>query len=122
MSELYSHFPESWVSGYEDHLGGMTNDLKDRHVVAAAIHGGAPAIVTFNLPHFGSEHLKPWSIHALHPQEFLILLFQADAELVSGKLRQQASDRRRSLMQLLGILSLSVPDFVTLVAAKVPAE
>jgi hypothetical protein len=37
----------------------MTNDEKDRHVVAAAVYGESPIIVTFNLRHFRPEHLEP---------------------------------------------------------------
>jgi len=33
----------------------MANDERDRHVLAAAIHGKAPIIVTLNLRHFNLE-------------------------------------------------------------------
>ena len=59
-SQLRAHFAEAWITGYEALLDEMTNDEKDRHVMAAAIHGGSPTIVTFNLRHFGAEHLGPW--------------------------------------------------------------
>ena len=82
-------------------------------MAAAAIHGGAPIIITFNLRHFRAEHLQPWSLQAIHPQDFLIRLFEADPELVTSKLTRQAADRSRSLTQLLSVLRLTVPDFVT---------
>ena len=68
--ELHAHFSEAWISGYESLIARMTNDEKDRHVVAAAIHSGSPMILTFNLRHFKAEHLKPWGVVALHPQSF----------------------------------------------------
>ena len=34
--ELHAHFSEAWISGYESLIPRMTNDEKDRHVVAAA--------------------------------------------------------------------------------------
>jgi len=46
----------------------MTNEEKDRHVTAAAVHGGAPLILNFNLRHFRREHLEPWALEAQHPQ------------------------------------------------------
>src|SRR6266508_3580568 len=46
-------------------------DPGDRHVLAAAIHGRADVIVTYNLPHFPPEHLSPYGIEAQHPDEFL---------------------------------------------------
>jgi hypothetical protein len=54
----------------------MTNDEKDRHVVAAAVQSESPTIVIFNLRHIRPEHLKPWGIYAINPQVFLIELFQ----------------------------------------------
>jgi len=95
----------------------MTNDPKDRHVAAAAVHAGTPLIVTLNLRHFGKEHLSPWGIDAIHPQAFLRGLYQTDPVLVAAKLEQQATDRGRSLSALLDILGATVPDFVQLLRA-----
>jgi predicted nucleic acid-binding protein len=53
-------FPEAEVSGYAKLVGLMTNHEKDRHVVAAAVRGGAPLIVTFNLRDFADADLQPW--------------------------------------------------------------
>ena len=94
----------------------MTNDEKDRHVVATAVHGEVPIIVTLNLRHFRPEHLEPWGVRALHPQLFLIEIFRQGQALVMTKLEQQAADRGRSLRQLLDILSATVPDFIALVS------
>lgn len=115
-AELRAHFSDAWISGYESLISRMTNDEKDRHVAAAAVHGEAPFIVTFNLRHFRPEHLGPWGIEALHPQSFLIEIFRQEQGLVLTKLKQQAADRDRSFRQLLNILSATVPDFVALVS------
>src|SRR5712692_404246 len=96
---------EAWISGYEPLIPRMTNDEKDRHVVAAAVHGGSQIIITLNLRHFRPEHLEPWGIRALHPQSFLIEIFRQERSVVMTKLEQQAADRGRSLRQLLDILS-----------------
>jgi hypothetical protein len=40
-AELRRHFSEAWINGYEPLVPRMTNDEKDRHVVAAAVHGQA---------------------------------------------------------------------------------
>jgi len=100
----------------------MRNDEKDRHVLAAAVHSEAPIIVTFNLRHFKAEHMKPWDIRALHPQSFLIGIFQQDQMLVMTKLERQAGDRGRSLRQLLEILSATVPEFSALVSDSKPRQ
>ena len=66
-AELRVHFREAWISGYEPLIPRMTNDEKDRHVVAAAVHGSAPIILTCNLRHFRPEHLEPWEpSHCTH--------------------------------------------------------
>ncbi len=118
QAELRAHFGEAWVRGYESLIPRMTNDEKDRPVVAAAIHAQVPIILTFDLRHFGREHLEPWGIRALHPQSFLIEIFRQEESVVKTKLEQQAADRRRSLRELLDILSATVPDFVAIVSAR----
>ena len=100
----------------------MTNNEKDRHVAAAAVHGEAPIIVTLNLRHFRPEHMKPWDVRALHPQSFLSEIFREEQMLVVERLEQQAADRSRNLRQLLNILSASVPEFAALVSRTIPRE
>jgi hypothetical protein len=39
QTELRDHFGEAWISGYEALMPRMTNHERDRHVVAAAVHG-----------------------------------------------------------------------------------
>ncbi|MEO8662155.1 MAG: PIN domain-containing protein, partial [Bryobacteraceae bacterium] len=115
-AELRAHFSESWILDYEALIPRMTNDVKDRHVLAAAVHGGAPLIVTFNLRHFQPEHLSLWGVVALHPQAFLAELFRQEREIVIAKLEQQAADRSRSVRDLLEILKATVPDFVAVLS------
>lgn len=66
-SEVIRAFPDSVVDDYEHLLPAMTNDEKDRHVLAATIRSGASVIVTFNLKDFPEPALQPWSIEACHP-------------------------------------------------------
>lgn len=119
QAELRAHFGEAWISGYEALIPQMTNDEKDRHVLAAAVHGQVPIIVTFNLRHFRREHLEPWGVGALHPQSFLSEIFRQEQSMVMTKLEQQATDRRRTLRQLLDILNATVPDFVAIISAAI---
>jgi hypothetical protein len=94
----------------------MTNDPKDRHVMAAAVQCSAPIIVTLNLRHFRPEHLNPWGIVALDPDTFLIDLYRQESEIVRAKLAEQAADRRRRLPELLQILKPALPNFVALIS------
>ena len=118
--ELRAHFSEAWVAGYEALIPAMKNEEKDRHVLAAAVHCGASAILTFKFRHFRPEHLAGWGVTAVHPQAFLIELFQQEPTVVLAKLEEQAADRGRSLSALLNILGRSVPDFAELVGAHRP--
>jgi hypothetical protein len=117
--ELRAHFSDAWIIGYEGQIPRMTNDEKDRHVAAAAVHGDVAIVLTFNLRHFMPEHLATWGIRALHPQSFLIEIFRREQGVVMTKLQQQAADRGRSLRQLLDILNATVPEFVAVVSAAV---
>ena len=71
-NELHKAFPEAWVEGYKTLEGGLTNDPKDRHVLAAAIKSGAQTIVTFNLKDFQSKCIDPFDIEVIHPDHFLV--------------------------------------------------
>lgn len=46
VNQMKIAFPEAMISGYEPLEAAMTNDPKDRHVLAAAIRGRADVIVT----------------------------------------------------------------------------
>jgi len=120
QSELRAHFSDAWVSGYESLIPTMTNHERDRHVLAAAVHGGAPIIVTFNLRHFPVEHVSHWGVTATHPESFLIQMLRREPGLVTTKLEGQAADRGRSVPELLNILRATVPGFAALVS-RLPA-
>jgi predicted nucleic acid-binding protein len=110
-SEVNQAFPEAVVTGQELLLPVMTNHEKDRHVVAAAVKGGATLIVTFNLKHFPAEALKTWGVEACHPQDYLLTLLAMSEGVVIGKLAAIAKDHE-SLPQDVAIhLGKSVPAF-----------
>jgi predicted nucleic acid-binding protein len=67
-----AHTRDCLVIGFEALIDALElPDPDDRHVLAAAIHGRADVIVTYNLPHFPPEHLSRYGIEAQHPDEFL---------------------------------------------------
>jgi hypothetical protein len=68
--------PDSLVEGYQDLIAGLNlPDEDDRHVLAAAIHCNASAIITFNLNDFPPGELAKYSIEPQHPDEFLFHQF-----------------------------------------------
>ncbi len=75
--------PGASISGYE-HLIPMLvlPDANDRHVLAAAIHGNARTIVTHNTRHFPAPLLAAHGLEALHPDAFVMRIFERSPALV----------------------------------------
>jgi predicted nucleic acid-binding protein len=84
-------FPSASVTGYEHLIPQLTNDIKDRHVLAAAIQARATCIVTCNLKDFKPADLAPHGIQAIHPDDFLLKLYQdAAADMIETIRRHRA--------------------------------
>jgi predicted nucleic acid-binding protein len=67
--------PDALVTGYEHLIDSIElPDRDDRHVVAAAIRGGASVIVTRNLADFPTHALRNFRIEAQHPDDFVLAL------------------------------------------------
>jgi len=111
---MESAFEDASVTGYECLVGAMTNDAKDRHVLAAAVRCGAHAIITHNVKHFRPETAKPYNLDILTPDDFLVHQFHLNDELLMEKLAAQAAARKVSLDALLDRLQLSAPTCVKL--------
>ena len=110
-SELKAHFPEAMTTGYEPLIGAMTNDPKDRHVLAAAVKAGAEVVLTFNLKDFPEAALASWEIEAKHPQDYLITLYEMAPLQVAGRIATIAAERDRSQEDMLIHLGKSLPVF-----------
>ncbi len=84
------------IVGYEQWIPRVTlPDPNDRHVLAAAIHAGATAIVTFNLRDFPDAELQPHGLAAIHPDE----LFDELIELSPGEMCAVARKQRAALQR-----------------------
>ena len=112
-SELRANFPEAMVEGYEHLVDHLSNDPKDRHVLAAAIHAKAEVLLTFNLKNFPSGSVQPWGVHVLHPQNYLLTLYEMDGIQVVSRLGAIAAERDRDLEDVLINLGKSVPKFAS---------
>lgn len=76
------------VEGYSELIPALNlPDADDRHVLAAAIHAGADAIITFNLKDFPASELDKYDIEALHPDDFIHFQFglQASSVIVAAQ-------------------------------------
>lgn len=77
-AEMRRVFDDALVIGYEPLMGTFgLPDPMDEHVVAAAVVGGAGAIVTENIKHF-PEAALPRSLHVVHPASFAASTVEVD--------------------------------------------
>jgi predicted nucleic acid-binding protein len=114
---LQKAFPQASVEVLQALVDVMTNDPKDRHVLAAAVGVRAQVVVTFNLKDFQDRDLEPWDVQAQHPDVFLSHLYHIDQEAMVRVVLQQAQALKRppmKLEELLVLLEAQVPKFVEL--------
>ena len=80
--------------------GAMTNDPKDRHVLAAAVVGRADVVVTLNLRDFPLNACRAVGVEPVHPDDFLLDAYDEAPAPVFAAVERQAADssarRRRS--------------------------
>jgi hypothetical protein len=99
---MESMFPDALVTGYDDLIASMTNDPKDRHVLAAAVKCGAQSIVSNNVRHFPQESLSPYGLECLTADAFFKHQYHLDPDAFLSVLTEQAGDIGWTLRQLLG--------------------
>jgi predicted nucleic acid-binding protein len=104
IGQMTRSFPDAMVTGYESLIDGMTNDPKDRHVLAAAVRAHAEVIVTFNLGDFPDPAIKPYDIVVVHPDDFLLDQLDLYPGPTVHALRRQAQAHRREPRTVLGLL------------------
>jgi len=77
------------VQGYEPLTAGLDlPDPGDCHVLAAAIHCSADAIITFDLKDFPLEKLAQYHIEPQHPDEFVFHQFGLNEAAVLNAARR----------------------------------
>ena len=116
---------DALVKGYEDLIPGLSlPDENDRHVLAAAIRGGAQVIVTMNLKDFPDEVLEQYEIEAQHPDEFVLQLIELAPESVLDAAethRQSLQNPQKSIEEFLASLEAQgLPKSVAALRALYP--
>jgi len=99
----------------------MTNDPKDRHVLAAAVAADSELIVTFALDDFPPQACEPVGVEATNPDDFLLDLHDLNPDAVRAALEQQAADLNPPwpLDELLRALTTAgVPRFANAIRAQ----
>lgn len=127
VKQMRSAFPfaEEESRGYRELIPAMTNDPKDRHVLAAAVRSGAGVIVTENLKDFPHAALEPFDVEAVRPDEFLCDQLDLDPETVFECMNVMVARNRlppKTLGELLVGLEQLTPRFVAAVRMLLVAE
>jgi len=92
---MNAHGRECLVTRYGHHVANIVlPDPNDRHVVAVAIASNTPVIVTLNLSDFPAEALQPHGIEAVHPDDFVIRLYEEAPEALVALVRLQRASLR----------------------------
>lgn len=118
-------FPEALVMGYEHRIDEMTNDPKDRHVLAVAVVTQARIIVTDNLRDFPQGALAPFRIEAQSADVFLTHLFErAPARIVQIILNQTNALRfpPKTYREVLQSIAKQAPVFAACVLQRLEAN
>jgi predicted nucleic acid-binding protein len=116
IAAMRGAFPEALVTGHNLLTASMTNDPKDRHLLAAAVVSHAPVIVTSNLRDFTHTALAPFFVEAQSPDQFLTAISDGDVALMKLVLTRQANALRnppKTVADILQALSPHAPAFVT---------
>ncbi len=111
---MIEHLPDALVTGYEALVPAMTNHEGDRHVLAAAVRGGAQVIITWNGEHSSSSACDPYSVDVQTPDEFLCHLWHLAPESMAQVLKEQVEHLIKppqTPLQLVATLGKSVPEF-----------
>lgn len=121
VDQMRAAFPLANVDSYEDLTPAMANHPKDRHVLAAAVRGGAAAIVTANLKDFPPIALSRYEIEAVHPDAFLLDQLDLDPRCVVQCLTEQRVAYTRPNLttpEFFRTLRQTVPEFADRVEAQ----
>lgn len=93
--------PDAMITGFESLIDSVDlPDVGDRHVVAASVRSNSEIIVTFNLKDFPAPALDAFGIEALHPDDFVMDLFDLNRALVLSAVTTQRSNLRRPPMSV----------------------
>ena len=116
LAAMRAAFPlaEEETRGYTELIAAMTNDPKDRHVLAAAVRAHAAVIVTSNLKDFPAAAVDPFDVEVLDPDDFLCDQLDLDLDTVLDALTVMLERNRiapRDMVELIESLREQTPHF-----------
>lgn len=93
--------PEARVVDYEPRAATLElPDPNDRHVLAAALQGGADVLLTFNFRDFSPRFTRTLPLRVLRPDLFLCALLDQDAEGVGAAAWRVGGQREEGFQRL----------------------
>jgi predicted nucleic acid-binding protein len=124
LRAMQEAFPDAEVTGHERLISGLhLPDPNDRHVLAAAIAGGANQIVTANVRDFPEDVLARYDLEAVSPDTFLLSALYSYPELTVATIQQRAAELTRPRIGVTGLLEAlrksGAPQFADAVAAEI---
>ncbi len=93
---------------------------KDRHVLALAVHTGAPLIVTENLRDFPQRLLQRHEVEAVSADDFVLEHVERDPDAMSVVIEAMAARRRRDPKTRHDIIAVLASDLPQAMAALAP--
>lgn len=76
-------------------IDAMPVNEHDRHVLALAVHAGAPTIVTENLRDFPADLCDPYGVEAISTDTFVLAQVHLRPDVVLSSIEAMAARRRR---------------------------
>ncbi len=92
-------FPDALVKNYEKLIKTLDlPDMKDRHVLAAAIKTNADIIVTNNLKDFPQDYLANFGLKAKSADDFICDIIELNPDKAKAAFNQLVSNRKNPKM------------------------
>jgi hypothetical protein len=96
FAQMTKAFPEAMIVDFQHRIPEMQADEKDKHVLAAAVHGEADVLVTENVKDFDPPTSGPNAMPVERTSEFLVRLLAEEPQLVVESLEKLVARNRRA--------------------------
>jgi predicted nucleic acid-binding protein len=110
--EMNRAYEGALVDPLKELVDAMTNDPKDRHVLACAVAAQASVIVSFNVDDFPSAACDPYDIEVQHPDVFaehIVSLGPEAARNAIKELSERTSHPHRTSEEIIKRLAEDLP-------------
>jgi predicted nucleic acid-binding protein len=96
FAQMGKAFPEALVTDYQHLMPEMQADEKDKHVLAAAVHGESDVLVTENTKDFAPPTSGPHAMKVERTSEFLNQMLEENPEQVVDAMQKMVDRNRRA--------------------------